>query len=212
MGMIEPNMGTKTIIAQHSTGLANALFPATKQRVLAVLFGRPDRSFYAREVIGLVAAGSGAVQRELAVLTQAGLLTVKAVGNQAHYQANAESPIFAELRAIVQKTVGIADPIRQALDPVAKDIAAAFVYGSVAKQTDNATSDIDLLLLTEALSYGDVFTALEQAGEMLGRPVNPTLLTRAEFAKRLMAQESFLTRVLDQPKIWILGGQDDLPI
>lgn len=205
-------MGTKQPAAERPLSLADALFPATKQRVLAVLFGRPDRSFYAREVIELVAGGSGAVQRELATLMQAGLITAKRIGNQVHYQANPTSPIFTELRAIVQKTVGIAEPIRQAVTPLANEIAAAFVYGSIAKQSDTASSDIDLMLISEALSYGDVFIALEEAGQALGRPINPTILTREEFAKRLMAQDSFLTRVLDQPKIWILGGKDDLPV
>ena len=205
-------MGTKELGAERTPSLADALFPATKQRVLAVLFGRPDRSFYAREVIELVAGGSGAVQRELATLMQAGLITAKRIGNQVHYQADPTSPIFTELRAIVQKTVGIAEPIRQAVTPLANQIAAAFVYGSVAKQTDTASSDIDLMLISEALSYGDVFIALEEAGQALGRPINPTILTRGEFAKRLMAQDSFLIRVLDQPKIWILGGKDDLPV
>ncbi|MFF7058427.1 nucleotidyltransferase domain-containing protein [Achromobacter spanius] len=194
----------------HS-GLADALFPGTKQRVLGLLFGQPDRSFYATEIIGLVSSGSGSVQRELANLAQTGLVTVKAVGNQKHYQANPDSPIFAELCAIVQKTIGLAGPLREALAPLAPKIMAAFVYGSVAKNTDTARSDIDLMLLSDDISYGDVFAALEDAGNKLGRPVNPTILTRKEFTKRVEAQESFLTRVLAQPKIWIIGADGDLP-
>lgn len=193
----------------HS-GLADALFPGTKQRVLGLLFGQPDRSFYATEIIGLVSSGSGSVQRELANLAQTGLVTVKAVGNQKHYQANPDSPIFAELCAIVQKTIGLAGPLREALAPLAPKIMAAFVYGSVAKNTDTARSDIDLMLLSDDISYGDVFAALEDVGNKLGRPVNPTILTRKEFTKRVGAQESFLTRVLAQPKIWIIGGEGDL--
>ena len=176
-----------------------------------MLFGQPHRSFYATEIIGLVASGSGSVQRELANLAQTGLVTVKAVGNQKHYRANPDSPIFAELCAIVQKTVGLAEPLRDALAPLAPKIMAAFVYGSIAKNTDTARSDIDLMLLSDDISYGDVFAALEDVGNKLSRPVNPTILTRKEFAKRLEAHESFLTRVLAQPKIWILGGDDDLP-
>jgi len=194
----------------HS-GLADALFPGTKQRVLGLLFGQPDRSFYATEIIGLVSSGSGSVQRELANLAQTGLVTVKAVGNQKHYQANPDSPIFAELCAIVQKTIGLAGPLREALAPLAPKIMAAFVYGSVAKNTDTARSDIDLMLLSDDISYGDVFAALEDAGNKLGRPVNPTILTRKEFTKRVEAQESFLTRVIAQPKIWIIGADGDLP-
>jgi len=178
---------------------------------LSVLFGQPWRSFYANEVIGIVASGSGAVQRELAALAQSGLITVKAIGNQKHYQANPESPIFAELCAIVQKTIGLVEPLRHALQPLALRITAAFVYGSVAKREDTARSDIDLMLVSEDVSYADVFDALEEASNILGRPVNPTILTREEFLKRMAAHESFLTRVLDLPKLWVIGGPDDLP-
>lgn len=209
--MITPIMGISTAAPLTRSGLADALFPGTKQRVLGLLFGQPHRSFYATEIIGLVASGSGSVQRELANLAQTGLVTVKAVGNQKHYRANPDSPIFAELCAIVQKTVGLAEPLRDALAPLAPKIMAAFVYGSIAKNTDTARSDIDLMLLSDDISYGDVFAALEDVGNKLSRPVNPTILTRKEFAKRLEAHESFLTRVLAQPKIWILGGDDDLP-
>jgi len=193
------------------SNLASALFPSTKQRVLGLLFGQPWRSFYASEIIGMVASGSGAVQRELAVLTQSGLVTVKVIGSQKHYQANPESPIFAELCAILQKTVGLAEPLRHALQPLEQRIVAAFVYGSVAKKTDTARSDIDLMLVSDDVTYGDVFTVLEDASHMLGRPVNPTILTRAEFLKRVAAHESFLARVLDQPKLWIIGDENDLP-
>jgi len=195
-----------------SDGLASALFSGTRQRVLGLLFGQPERSFYASEVIQRVDSGSGAVQRELANLVQSGLVTVRPVGNQKHFQANSASPIFAELCSIVQKTIGLADPLREALAPLAGRIAAAFVYGSVAKQSDTASSDIDLMILGDDLTYGDVFGALESASAALGRAVNPTLLSRADFAKRVTNQESFLTRVLQQPKVWIIGGEDALAV
>lgn len=134
------------------------------------------------------------------------------MGNQKHYQANPDSPIFSELFAIVQKTIGLAEPLRDALDPLSSQIVAAFVYGSVAKKTDTARSDIDLMLLSDEVSYGDVFEVLEDVGQRLGRPVNPTILTRKEFAKRVAAHESFLTRVLKQPKIWIMGKASDLSV
>lgn len=207
-----PNMGMNTAESTRPSGLADALFSGTRQRVLGLLFGQPSRSFYANEIIGLVGAGSGAVQRELARLTQSGLLRVRAVGNQRHYQANADSPIFAELRGIAQKTIGLADPLREALTPLAAQIGAAFVYGSVAKRTDAASSDIDLMLLSDTLSYGDVFLALEEASRLLGRTVNPTIVTRKEFVHRLEARESFIVRMLEQPRIWILGGESELAV
>lgn len=211
-----PNMGTKRIPVPRAKpktahgSLADALFAGTQQRLLALLFGQPHRSFYATELIGLAKAGSGAVQRELARLTQSGLLTVTSIGSQRHYQANSASPIFSELSGIVQKTVGLAEPLREALSPLAARIRAAFVYGSVAKREDTASSDIDLMILSDELGYGDVFSALEDVSSQLGRKVNPTILTRLEFGKRLTGQEAFLTRVLAQPKIWLSGGDDDL--
>ncbi|PTT86642.1 transcriptional regulator [Pelomonas sp. HMWF004] len=204
-----PNMGTKVVLPAP-VGLAAALFSGTRQRLLGLLFGQPSRSFYANELIELAGSGSGAVQRELASLTQSGLVNVRPVGNQKHFQANAASPIFAELCGIVLKTVGLIDPLRAALAPVAKQVVAAFVYGSVAKKTDTAISDIDLLILSDTLTYGDLFTALDAVGTALGRAVNPTILTLQDF--KLKANDAFLSRVLQQPKVWVIGGEDDLAV
>ena len=190
--------------------LADALFSGTQQRVLAWLFGQPGRSFYASELIGLAGAGSGAVQRELARLAQSGLVTARAVGNQKHYQANPEAPIYAELCSIVQKTVGLAEPLREALAPLVARIRAAFVYGSVAKREDTASSDIDLMLISDNLAHPDLYAALEVVSKRLGRSVNPTLYTPQELAKRVKKKEAFATRVLAQPKLWLIGGEDVL--
>ncbi len=209
--MIEPNMGIK-ITSPSQSSLADALFPGTKQRVLGILYGQPARSFYANELINLAASGSGAVQRELSTLSNSGLITVKAVGNQKHYQANPDSPIFAELCSIVQKTIGLAEPLREALKPLTSEITAAFVYGSIAKKVDTVSSDIDLMLISNDIRYGELFSVLEDTSNKLGRQVSPTILTLEEFKKRLANQESFLTRVLEQPKIWIIGGSGDLGI
>lgn len=195
---------------QEPSGIANALFSKVRQRVLAVLFGNPGRSFYANEVIALAESGTGAVQRELATLSDAGLLTVKRQGNQKHYQANADAPVFTELRGLVLKTMGLADVLRAALAPLAAQITMAFVYGSVAKQQDTAASDVDVMIVAEDLGYADVFTALESASITLGRKINPTLYTHAEVAKRTMQDNAFVTRVLQQPKIWLLRNQDQL--
>lgn len=192
------------------TSAADALFPAVRQRVLAVLFGSPDRSFYANELIALARSGTGAVQRELASLLAAGLVTVRDQGNQKHYQANAASPVFAELRGLVLKTVGLADVLRAALAPLEDQVAAAFVYGSVARQQDTAASDVDVLIVSDALGYAEVFGALESAAQTLGRTINPTLYTRAELARRRAQDNAFVTRVLDQPRIWLMGDEEVL--
>jgi len=218
LGMIVPNMGMKHPVratpsnATRSASLADALFTGTQQRVLGLLFGQPTRSYYATELIGLAGGGSGAVQRELARLTRSGLVKVRPVGNQRHYQANPDSPLFTELCSIALKTVGLAEPLREALQPLAAQIRAAFVFGSVAKRQDVATSDIDLLVVSDALSYAELFAAVEAAGARLGRTVNPTILTSKDLAKRVKDDNAFVKRLLAQPKIWLVGGEDDLRI
>lgn len=203
-------MGIEQPDPPAGTSLADALFPKVRQRVLAVLFGNPARSFYANEVIALAGSGSGAVQRELAGLSQAGLLTVSRQGNQKHYQANAEAPVFAELRGLVLKTSGVADVLRTALLPLAPQIRAAFVFGSVANQQDTAQSDIDVLVVSASLGYGELFGALEVATTTLGRAVNPTLYSPEDLTQRRERDNAFVTRVLDQPKIWLIGDDETL--
>ena len=193
-----------------SASLSDALFTTTQQRVLACLFGEPGRSYAVNELIQTTGAGSGAVQRELARLAGSGLLTVEQVGNQKRYRANPDSPIHDELVAIVRKTFGLAIPLQQALAPLAGQLHAAFVYGSVAKGSDTASSDIDVMLVSSTLAYPDVMAVLDPLIARLGREVKPTLYTRGELRKRIDAGNSFITRVLQQPRIWLIGGDDDL--
>jgi predicted nucleotidyltransferase len=207
--MIKPSMGTN-YTASHSV-IADALFSKVRQRVLGVLFGAPNTSFYTNELIGLVQSGAGAVQRELADLADAGLLTVRKQGNQKHFQANSASPVFAEMRSLVLKTMGLADVLRAALAPLAPQIGQAFVFGSIAKQQDTAESDVDLLVVSNTLGYGDVFAALEGATQTLGRTINPALYTVADFHARLQGDNAFIKRVMEQPKIWLIGQGESAP-
>lgn len=190
--------------------MADALFPRVRQRVLAILYGNPDRSFFAREIMALAQSGAGAVQRELADLTAAGLLQASSQGNQKHYQANVDAPVYAELRSLVLKTFGLADVLRDALAPLASRIDAAFVFGSVAKREDTAGSDIDVMIVSDSLGYADLFGALEPAAITLGRPVNPTVYTNAQLRKRTKQDNAFVQRVLAQPKIWLIGQEESL--
>jgi predicted nucleotidyltransferase len=211
--MIAPILGmTHKSGRTRRKGLADALFTKTQQRVLGVLFGNPDRSFYASELIRIAGTGSGAAQRELAKLEESGLVVARRVGHQKHYQANASSPLFAELWAIILKTVGLAEPLRNALRPLSPAIRVAFVYGSVAKAEDRSGSDVDLMIISDSLTYGDVFGALERVAKNVGRSVNPTVYTETEFSKRSREENAFVTRVLQQPKIWVIGSEDDLPV
>src|ERR1700710_1277790 len=149
MGCIIPNMG----MILESLSLSNALFSKVQQRVLALIFGQPGRSFYTSEIMRKVQSGTGAVERELSRLQRSGIVSVERIGNQKHYRANRQSPIFAELQSLVIKTVALSEPLRKSLEPYADKIKAAFVYGSVAKGMDTAHSDIDLMAIGDALNY-----------------------------------------------------------
>jgi predicted nucleotidyltransferase len=132
------------------------------------------------------------------------------IGRQKHYQANPGAPIFAELCGIASKTMGLAEPLRQALAPLAPQISAAFVYGSVAKRQDSASSDVDLMIVSDELTYPDLFTVLEGVTRKLGREVKPTIYSREQWAQRVARGDSFLERVRAQPRIWLIGDDDAL--
>lgn len=145
-------------------------------------------------------------------MEESGLIVARRIGNQKHYQANAASPLYPELRNIVLKTVGLAEPLREALKPFASEIRAAFVYGSVAKAVDRAGSDIELMVVSDNLSYGDVFGAVDKLSRFLGRNINPTVYSSAEFSKRARNENAFITRVSEGPKLWVMGTENDLPV
>lgn len=208
MGMIIPKMGMKR--ADSGPGLANALFGPVEQRVLALLFGQPNRRFQSSEIIRLAGSGTGAAHRVLTRLAGAGLVTVTRTGNQKHYQANRDSPVFEELRGLVVKTIGLVDPLRRALAPRAKEIRVAFIYGSVAKGNDRAGSDIDTMVISDTLAYPDLFKALKKAEAVLARPVNPTISTIAEWRSKRSRKDTFVSRVSEQPKLFVIGSDNDL--
>ncbi len=192
------------------TSIGDALFTKTQQKVLGLLFGKPDKSFYTNEIMRWVDMGRGTVSRELERLVGADLLSVSKVGNQNHYQANANNPIYSELVGIVKKSFGIADEIKQALMSLDKKIVIAFIYGSISKGGDTAESDIDLMLVGHALNYGDIIELLLPVEESLQRAINPTIYDKADFASKYKKGNSFITRVMEQPKIMIKGVIDDI--
>lgn len=191
-----------------TTRLADALFTTTQQRVLALLFGQTERSFFTKELIDLTEGGSGAVQRQLARLQESGLVVQTTLGNQKHYHANPGSPIFDELRSIVAKMLGPVAILREVLAPVSAELQLALLYGSVAARRDTARSDFDLLLVSDTLTLEQVYEAIAPAEKQLGRPISPTLYTRAEFHKRLQQRSSFLTRLLAGETIALIGDKD----
>lgn len=187
--------------------IGDALFTKTQQKVLGLLFSKPDKSFYTNEIMRWASIGRGTVSRELDRLVAAGLLTVTKEGNQNHYQANASSPVFKELTSIVRKTFGVADGIREALEPLAENIELAFIYGSMAKGDDTKSSDIDLMLIGKELSYGDVVEVLLPMEESLQRAINPTIYEKQDFVAKLKEGNSFVSRVMEQSKIIIRGDE-----
>lgn len=197
-------------LSKTTVSLSEALFRGVQQRILALFFGQPNRSFHVNELMRLTASGKGGLQRELRRLTDPGLVSVTNVGNQKRYQANQVSPIFDELCAIVQKTFGLADVLRAALLPLEDRIVLAFVYGSVAKQTDTARSDIDLLVVSDTLNYQDLLAALGESESRLGRKINPTIYTVVDLARRRAADSNFIQRVLEQPMMFLIGGTHEL--
>lgn len=225
MGLIMPIMGIKgSVRIPHSSrgraasesravrsGIAGALFTATQQRLLSLLFGQPARSFLASELIRLTGSGSGAVQRELKRLVSSGLITVTRLGRQKHHQANPDSPVFPELLGLVRKTVGLAEPIREALEPLVDRIKLALIYGSVAKGVDGADSDIDLLVVGNEVMLEDLYSVLSPVEAALDRQVSPTLYTEQEFAERKVAGSAFLKRVLEGETLLLVGTLDEPP-
>lgn len=206
--MIVPDMGS--LATERSTGLADALFSPVQRRVLGLLFGQPDRRFQSAEIIRLADSGIGAVHRQLSRLAEAGWVNVFRSGNQKHYQANRDCPAFSELHGLVIKTVGAVEPVRQALAPLRKDIRAAFIYGSVAKGSDTARSDVDLMVVSDRLAYPDLFEALQSAEAALARPVNPNVMSFAKWRAQRAEKDSFVARVAAQPRLFVIGSDDDL--
>jgi predicted nucleotidyltransferase len=206
--MILLNMGTRK--TRRPASLADALFTPVQQRVLGLLFGQPQRRFQSAEIIRLAKGGTGAVHRQLARLADAGLVTVTQIGNQKHYQARRDSPIFTELHRLVIKTVAIVEPLRRALAKHESEIHAAFVYGSVAKNTDVAGSDIDLMILSDSLDHSELYAVLQPAESALARAINPTVMTPRTWRAKLADPDSFVRRIASGPRLLVTGSDDRL--
>jgi predicted nucleotidyltransferase len=208
MGTMVPFMGTKD---SKSCSLGEALFTKTQRQILGLLFSHPDKSFYAKEIFRFAGIGVGTVHRELEKLSSVGLLSIEHIGNQKHYRANKKSPIFEELKGIVQKTFGLADVLKDSLSDHRDIIKLAFIYGSVAKGTDHASSDIDVLIISGQLSYSEALSLFAVVESKLGRRVNPTIYKYEEIRNKLASDNNFVKRVIQQPKIFLIGTEDDLP-
>ena len=209
MGTIAPKMGIlrSTLVVDY---VGAALFGATRQAVLRVLFGHSDQRFYQRQIIRSLGLGSGAVQRELDQLVCAGILTRTVEGRQTYFQANRECPVFEELHGLIRKTFGVAQVLRDGLVPLEKRVRLAFIYGSIAAGSETAASDIDVMVVGDEISLQDVVSALTNAQRELGREVNPSVYRTEEFCRKLAGGHHFLSSVAAGSKIFLIGDENEL--
>jgi len=180
------------------------LFSSSQAQVWAWVFGQPERRFHLSELLRLTGLGSASLQREIARLVDAGLLTSERVGNLRCFQANAQSPVFAEVVGLTRKALGAGPVMQAALAPLSAKLQGAWIFGSVAKGTDTASSDLDILLVGSDLTLADVLELTVPAEERLGRRVSPTLYTPQEFNERLADPDSFVAQVMRGPLITLL--------
>lgn len=185
--------------------ISSALFSESQSRVFRWLFGQPERSYHLNELRRLTGLGSASLQRELGKLAAAGLVRSEKVGNLRVFQANTESPVYEELAGLTRKTLGAQPLLQDALAPIKEKLDLAFIYGSIAKGTDTAKSDVDVMLVGTDLLLSKVLNLLLPVEKQLGRKINPTLYTKAEYKRRRAQKDSFLSRVLAQPMIPLIG-------
>jgi DNA-binding transcriptional ArsR family regulator len=187
----------------------DALLPKTRQGILAALLVQPDKTWYVSEIARRMGVPSSSLQRELQDLTTAGILKTYRQGRMVYYQANPDSPIFPDLRGLFLKTAGMVDVLADVLKPLAAKMRVAFLYGSVASGSEQSDSDIDLMVVG-TLTPTELAMPLRRARDLLGRDINPTVYTPAEFRRKQTVKDHFLTRVLDKPKLFVIGGVDEL--
>jgi predicted nucleotidyltransferase len=190
-------------------GALDALFPKVRQALLAATLLHPERWWYLSDLAKHLGVRPSSLQRELVALVDAGILNRRQDGNRVYFQPNPDCPFLPELQGLLVKTAGVVDTLREGLNRFAKRIDCAFVYGSVARAEELATSDVDLMIIGQ-VGLAELIPALRRAEARLGRSVNPTLYTREEFATKLHAEHHFLKTVLDGEKLFILGDPHDL--
>ena len=189
--------------------LLDLFFSTYRRQVLGLLLLRPHDSLHVREISRLTGVPAGSLHRELRSLTEVGLLLREPAGNLVRYRANRACPIYPELAEIFRKTAGLADLLREALAPLAGRIKAAFVFGSLARGTETGTSDVDLFVLGK-VDFAEVVAVLWPLRERLGRELSPVVMTPEEFVAQRAAQERFVQRVIAEPRLFLMGTDDDL--
>lgn len=189
--------------------LSAILFTDYRRRVLGLLLLHPEKRYHVREIARLTGTVTGTLTRELGKLADAGLLKKERVGNQVHYSANRDCPVYEELASILRKTSGLVDVLADALLPLVAKIEVAFVHGSMAAGKPGAYSDIDLMIVGD-VALDEVLPLLYPAQTTLGREINPQLYTAGEWHSLVGKGGAFVRDVLAKPKLFVMGGQDDL--
>jgi uncharacterized protein len=196
-------------IMRNSSPALNSLFPSVRQGVLAATLTRPEKWWYLSELAEFLHTRPSSLQRELRSLEHSGILQLRKDGRRAYFKAETRSPIFREVRSIFEKTVGLVPSLRVALAPFADRIACAFVYGSIARREEHATSDVDLMVIG-TVGLGDLAPSLRKAEKRLGREVNVTNYSVDEFRRKVAEGDHFLTTVLKGSLQLVKGEQRDL--
>lgn len=186
-----------------------ALFPTLRGDVLAATFSQPEKWWYLSELAQFVGTSPSGLQRELKALVDGGILETRREGTRAYFKANTQSPVFPELRGLIDKTTGVVPTLREVLRPLDRRIACAFVYGSVARGDEHAASDIDLMVVGD-VGLADLTPALRKAEARLGREVNVTSYSAAEFRKKAVGKDHFLSEVLRGRKLFVKGDERDV--
>jgi predicted nucleotidyltransferase len=189
--------------------LGDLIFGQTRGGVLALLYGHPDQRFFVREISRHVGTSAGTVQRELETLSQFGLIGRSVSGRQVYYQANRAHPVFSEIHSLIAKTVGVFQLLGSALAPFAKRVSLAFVYGSMARQDENAGSDVDLMIVGD-VTLDEILTQLAPVERAISREINPTVYTANEFKSKLQSGNHFLRSVLSGETVLLIGDKDEL--
>ncbi|HQW81099.1 MAG: MarR family transcriptional regulator [Rhodanobacteraceae bacterium] len=191
------------------TNLASHLFGNTRSAVLAAMLLRPEEQFHVRELARVLDISPGTLHRELKALTALGLLIRRESGRQVYFSANRTHPIANDLSSLLRKTSGLVDVLRIALQPLAADIDATFVYGSMAAGSEQPGSDIDVMVLGRS-GFRDVVSALHDTQAATGREVNPTVMRLGEFRRKRDAGDPFVATVWRAPRLWVIGGEHEL--
>ncbi len=189
--------------------ILEALFPEVRAKVLAAVFGQPDREWYLTELARTLKTQPSSLQRELEALSKAGILEQRRDGRRVYVKPDKNSPVFADLRGLLEKTAGVIPVLRSELETLGESIRLAFVYGSVARSEETSVSDIDLMVIGKA-GLSDLIPALRNSERILGRPVNPSVYSSEEFQERVRSEDHFLTTVLKGAKQFVKGGEDEL--